>query len=468
MSQRSIPEPSDAKALERAAMERAAMEHLWMPTQAWSDLAEDGVGIVAEADGVKIRTLDGGWGYDGVAGLMLVNVGHGRREIVDAIAGQLGAVGYASTFKYATEPVVRFAAKIAELTPGDLNRVYFTSGGAEAVETALKVAYRYHANRGEPQRTKFIGRQGSYHGTTRGALNVSTSAYLMRQDYEPLLPGNFRVAPQPLYYRREDESESEHDFTVRVARAVEDIIIEEGPDTVAAVIAEPVSFSAGVAVPAPEYWPMLRDICNRHGVLLIADEVITGWGRTGRWFAMEHWGVVPDMMTMAKGITSGYFPVGACVVTDRLFEAFKGGAEVTYRHGFTYGGHPAGGAAGLANAAIIEREGLVENSAEMGAYLLNRLNGLRSHATVGDARGLGLMCAIELVQDKGTMELLSALPGAAKVLNGHLESGGLYTRATSQLFLAPPLTVTRDDIDAIVSIIDESLTATEAELGIAG
>ncbi len=180
------------------AITQKALEHLWMPTQIWTDIAEDGVPFITEADGVKIKTKEGQWGFDGTAGLMLVNVGHGRDEIVDAIAGQLRTVHYASTFKYGSEPVVEFASKVASLTPGDLNRVYFTSGGAEAVETALKIAYRFHSNRGEPGRTKFIARQGSYHGTTRGALNVSTSGYLSRDDYEALLPGNVRIAPQPL------------------------------------------------------------------------------------------------------------------------------------------------------------------------------------------------------------------------------------------------------------------------------
>ena len=199
---------------------------------------------MSEGDGVRIKSADGRWGYDGVAGLMLVNVGHGRQEIVDAIAAQLGTIHYANTFKYGSEPVVRFAEKVASLTPGDLNRVYFTSGGSEAVETALKIAYRYHFNRGEPGRRKFIGREGSYHGTTRGALSVSTSSFLDRPGYGEILPDNFRVAPQPAYYWREDASLSPSEFSVRCAQAVEDIIIEEGPETVAAVIAEPVSFSS--------------------------------------------------------------------------------------------------------------------------------------------------------------------------------------------------------------------------------
>ena len=457
--------PLDGRALEE--LQAAALANLWAPTQSWSELAESGVPIMAEGDGVKIRDVDGRWGYDGSAGLMLINIGHGRTEVIDTIAAQLGTLHYASTFRYATEPVVRFAEKVASLTPGDLNHVYFTSGGSEAVETALKIAFQYHANRGERGRTKFIARQDAYHGVSRGALSVSTAYYVSRETYEPILSADVRIAPQPAYHRREDPSESLADFTVRCATAIDDIIRAEGPETVAAVIAEPVSYSAGVAIPGDAYWPMVREICDRHGVLLIADEVITGWGRTGRWFGMEHWGVVPDLMTMAKGMTSGYFPVGACVATERVFEAFKGGRDAAFHHGFTYGGHPAGGAAGLANAAIIERESLVENSARMGERMLERLRGLSAHPSVGDVRGLGLMCAVDLVADKATKEPFSSIDGAVKRLASKLADLGLFTRVQDQVYLTPPLTVDEDDVDAMVDIVDEGLSLVERELGLA-
>jgi adenosylmethionine-8-amino-7-oxononanoate aminotransferase len=439
-----------------------------MATRNWAEMAEDGFTVITEGQGVKVKDTDGVWRYDASAGLMLVNVGHGRKEIVDAVAEQLGKLHYADTFKYGNPPEIRFAEKIASLTPGDLNRVYFVSGGSEAVETALKIAYQYHANRGEPGRTKFIARQDGYHGVSRGALSVGSARILHREDWEPLLPGNVRFAPQPLLYHDETGATTQKENDVRCAEALETIILEEGPSTVAAFIGEPVSFSAGIAVPGPDYWPMVRDICDRHGVLLIADEVITGWGRTGKWFAMEHWNVVPDLMTMAKGITSGYFPVGACVVTDRLFEAFQGGPETTYPHGFTYGGHPAGGAAGLANVAIMEREDLPGNAAVEGAHMLERLEALRAHPSVGDVRGIGLMCAIELVKDKAAKEPLTSIDGAAKMLNDALADDGLLTRvAGNNLYLAPPLTVTRADVDDMVDIVERGITAMEAAFGLA-
>ena len=281
------------------------------------------------------------------------------------------------------------------------------------------------------------------------------------------MPQNARFAPQPHLYHCEFGSSTQSECDVQSAKAIEEIMLEEGPDTFAAVIAEPVSHSVGVAIPGSEYWPLLRQICDKYGVLLIADEVITGFGRTGKWFAMEHWGVVPDMMTMAKGITSGYFPVGACVARDRVHDAFKGGPESTYPHGFTYGGHPVGAAVALANIAIMEQEHLVENSAVMGDYLLDRLTPLKEHPTVGDVRGLGLLTAVELVTDKATKEPITSIPGAAKLVKNHLAELGLLTMMRQEILLNPPLPVTKDDVDAIVDIVDRGITNTEKELGLA-
>ena len=456
------PSPSESQSLQQGIL-----DHLWIPSMPWTEVAEDGARVFTEAQGVKIKDIDGVWRFDASAGLMLINVGHGRREIVHAIAKQLGTLHYVNTFRSTTPPVVRFAEKLASLTPGDLNRVQFVSGGSEAVETALKVAYLYHANRGEPGRTKFIARQGSYHGVSRGALSVGSSRVLARDRWAPILPDNVRFAPQPLLYH-DDASRTQEENDVRCAEAVEKIIVDEGADTFAAVIGEPVSFSAGVAVPGEHYWPMLRDICDRHGLLLIADEVITGFGRTGKWFGMEHWGVVPDMMTMAKGITSGYWPVGACVATDRVFAAFQGGPETTYTHGFTYGGHPAGGAAGLANVEIMEREDLPGNAERMGRRLLEGLDGLRKHAIVGDVRGLGLMCAVELVRDRKTKEPFAGFEAGTKLLNETLLEAGMVTRVAGNfIYLAPPLTVTAGEVDEMVGIVDASITRVETQLGLA-
>ena len=248
---------------------------------------------------------------------------------------------------------------------------------------------------------------------------------------------------------------------------MEEIILREGPETVAAVIAESISQSAGVAVPGDEYWPMLRQICDKYGIILIDDEVITGFGRTGKWFGIEHWNVVPDMMTIAKGITSGYQPVGACIARDHVYEAFKGGPEKTFSLGYTYGGHPAGAAAGLANIDILEREDLLENSTTMGKYLLDRLTALKEHPTVGDVRGKGLLCALDLVVDKATKEPIGSIPGAEKMLGRKMAELGSINRTVGGLQIFPPLTVTKDDVDGMVDIADKAINHVEKELGLA-
>ena len=446
-------------------LQKTALRHYWQPTQPWNEIAEVGPDISDASDGIRIR-INGKWGYDAMSGLVLVNVGHGRSTIVDAISDQLTKIHYGNTFTTAAPAVIELAEKVASITPGDLNRTLFTSGGSEAVETALKIAYQYHVNRGEPQRAKFIARRGSYHGISRGALGVTSRAVDAVETFAPIMSDTTRLAPQPQYYWREDRSQTIEDFSYDCAKAVEEIILAEGPETFAAVIAEPISFSAGVAVPGSNYWPLLREICDKYGLLLIADEVINGFGRTGKWFGIQNWDVIPDLMTVAKGITSGYWPVGACIARDHVFEAFKGDMDVTYRHHFTYGGHAAGGAAGLVNLQIMEEEGLVENAAQVGAYLISKLSELESHPSVIEARGIGLLCALELVSDKDKRLPFTSIDGAAKRLTSVLADEGMYTRANDHLFIAPPLITTDADVDAMVEIIDKCLTKVEIEFGL--
>ncbi|MCZ6866600.1 MAG: aspartate aminotransferase family protein [Chloroflexi bacterium] len=443
----------------------SALSNVWFPFQQWNDVAgEGGLRIITEGHGAKIVDFQGKEYYDGFAGLVLVNVGYGREEIARAVYDQISTLHYANTFAFATIPVIKLAEKLASITPGDLNHVFLTSGGSDSVETSMKMARQYHVNRGEPKRSKFISRKGSYHGVSLGALSVNTAPWVKREIFEPMLP-TVRIAPQPSPYRCELGGTTPSECAVRCAEAVEKIMLEEGPETIAAVIAEPVSVSTGVAVPGPEYWPMLRDICDRHGVLLIADEVINGFGRTGKMFGMEHFGVVPDMITVAKGITSGYQPVGACITRDHVAQAFVGGPEETFQHGYTYSGHPAGAAAALVNIDIIEREDLVGNSARMGEYLLDRLTPLREHPIVGDIRGLGLMCALDLVKDKGTKEPLSTIPDACSKLTNRLADNGLLTRVSQYLILTPVLTVSRQEVDEIVDIVSDGISYIEKELG---
>ncbi len=423
-------------------LKQAALDHLWMPFTQYNDLAEaGGPKIIVEGDGIRMKDSDGKSYIDGIGGLFLVNVGHGRQEIVDAVANQLSNIHYANTFAYGSIPTIKLAKRLAGLAPGDLNKVFLASGGSEAVDTALKMIRQYHVNNGEPQRTKFIARRGSYHGVSVGALSINSSRVVQRSVFDPLL--------------------MDVKFVGDTAEEVEELIQFEGPDTIAGFITEPVSVPKGIVVPPDDYWPKLREICDKYGVLLVADEVITGFGRTGKMFAMEHWGVTPDLMTFAKGVTSGYQPVGGVMVRPKVADAFVGDKKKTFTHGYTYSGHPAGAAAALANLDIIERENLVENAATVGKYMLDQLNTLKEHSMVAEVRGIGLMFAVDLVEDKSTGQQLES--SKAKTLNKKLIERGLLSRTEPYLYLAPPLSITKSEVDEILNILDDSLTAVERE-----
>ena len=448
------------------SLKQTALEHLWMPMVQHDDLVEDGGPmVITEGDGVRVTDVNGKTYLDGIGGLFLINVGHGRKEIADAVYNQLNAIHYANTFAYATVPAIKLAERLAGLAPGDLNTAFLASGGSEAVETAFKMARQYHVNQGHPERSKFIARRGSYHGTSMGALSLNgANAFVHRERHEPMLPNVRHV--DTIYCYRCPWGLEYPSCKLNCVQDVERMINFEGPETVAAVIAEPVSVSSGVSVPQPEYWPMLREICDKYGVLLIADEVITGFGRTGKMFACEHWDIVPDLMTFAKGVTSGYQPVGGVMASDQIAAAFHGGPEKTFTHGFTYSGHPAGAAAALANLDIIQREDLVENSANLGRYMLDGLSTLKEHPIVGDVRGLGLLSSVELVKDKATKERFNPKDPIAKGLSDKMAELGLLVRFEGTIFLSPPLNVTRSDVDEIVDIVDRAVTWAEREMGL--
>ena len=425
-------------------LKQAAMDHLWMPFSQYNDLlSKGGPKIIVEGDGIRMTDSDGNSYIDAIGGLFLVNVGHGRTEIAEAVADQLGAVHYANTFAYPAVPTIKLSKKLAELAPGDLDRVFLASGGSEAVDTALKIIRQYHVNNGEPRRTKFIARRGSYHGVSVGALSMNSAANVRRDIWDPML--------------------IDTKFVGETAEDVEEMIKFEGPETVAGFITEPISVPKGMKVPDDDYWPKIREICDRYGVLMVADEVITGFGRTGKMFAMEHWNVTADLMTFAKGVTSGYQPVGGVMVTNKVYDAFKGDGDKTFTHGYTYSGHPAGAAAALANLAIIEEEELVRNSAEMGAYLKGQLETLKEHSMVSEVHGKGLLLSIELLEDKATGKPFPKGAPKLKRLVEEMENRGMLTRTEPFLYISPPLTLTREEADEMVSIIDEALTVVEKE-----
>lgn len=437
-----------------------AREHVWPHQLPWNTQAEkDGFTIFASAKNSTLTDIDGKEYLDGISGLWVVNAGHGREEIAEAMGEQAKKLAYVSSVAYTNEPTAHLGHKLAEITPGDLSRSYFVSGGSEAVETAMKIAKQVQAMRGFPRRYKVIARRGSYHGMTHGAMSLTAS----REEkwFGPFMYGVSSV-PAPNRYRNDFGLEGEAG-DIMAAKYVEQEIINQGPETVACVIGEPISSAAGIHVPSPKYWQMLREICDRHGVILIADEVINGFGRTGTMFCMEQMGVTPDIMTVAKGLTSGYMPMGAAIVSPRIFEEFENQPDVSMGHLLTFGGHAVAAAAALANIKIFEEEKLVERSAEMGAYLRTQLEQLRSHPSVGDVRGVGLLQGIEVVKNKEKKTPLDKKDQFCVELGKKVFAKGLVTRTWNIIHFAPPLIVTKDEIDRMVSIVDESLTETERE-----
>jgi adenosylmethionine-8-amino-7-oxononanoate aminotransferase len=441
-------------------IEREALDHVWIHQAPWVEIAEkDGLRVFDRGEGIYLYDVQGREYIDGISGLWVVNAGHGRKEIGAAMAEQAGRLAYASAASYTTVPATKLAAKIAEKTPGDLSRVFFSSGGSEAVESAIKIAKQVQAMRGFPRRYKIIARRGSYHGMTHGAMSLTASRN--EQHFGPFMYGVSHV-PHPNRYKSDFGVEGEQ-ADIMAAKYVEQEIENQGPETVAAVIAEPISSSAGVHVPSKIYWKMLREICDKHGVLLIADEVIDGWGRCGTYFAMEQYDVTPDIMTMAKGLSSGYAPIAATVVRPSVFEVFQENREAYFGHLLTFGGHPVAAAAALKNIEIFEEEKLPERAAEMGTYLRTQLEELRAHPTVGDVRGVGLLQALELVSDKATKTNFGRGHKFTDRVSDLLNERGFLSRVWGVLNVAPPLVVTKGEIDRIVTIIDESLTVAEGE-----
>ncbi len=419
--------------------------------------------LFVSGNGATLTDAEGRTYIDGLASLWNVNVGHGRRELAEVAADQMRRLAFSSAYNaFGHPPGAELAARLAELAPGDLDVTFFASGGAEANDTAYKLARLYFHLRGEPERVNIVSRIRDYHGLTWGATSA-TGLAAFKQHFGPLAPG-FLHAPSPDPYRFAGDAEGRSPGAAYAA-ALEAVIVEAGPETVAAVVAEPVQGAGGVIVPPADYFPLVRQVCDRHGVLLIADEVITGFGRTGRWFAMEHWGVQADLMIFAKGVTSGCLPLSGVMLTRPVFEVlktFKGALP----HGFTYSAHPAACAVALRNLDIIEREHLVERAARMGPLLGDRLNGLRRHAIVGDARHLGLVGAVELVWDRDSKASFDpALGVGGRVMRAALEEG-LIVRALGGdvVALSPPLVITEAELDRAAEILDRALEQVAADL----
>jgi adenosylmethionine-8-amino-7-oxononanoate aminotransferase len=437
--------------------QKQAKRHLWMHFTRMGAYADHEVPVLVRGEGCYVWDEHGNRYLDGLSALFCVNAGHGRAELGEAAAAQARELGFYTNWSYAHPRAIELAARIAELAPYDLNRVFFTSGGSEAVESAWKLARSYHRLRGDGQRTKLIARELAYHGTSLGAL-AATGLTALRTPFEPLTPGGCHV-PNTNSYRWPAERDP-----LWAADAIEERIEFEGPETVAAVILEPVQNAGGCFVPQDGYFQRVREICDRHGVLLISDEVICSWGRLGHWFGCERYGYRPDLITTAKGLTSAYAPMGALIASDRVAEPFLEG-KTSFVHGFTFGGHPIAAAIALANIDILEHEDLCGHVRAKEGELRERLEGLRDLPIVGDVRGAGYFHAIELVKDRDTKESFSAEESEQLLrgfLSGELYRQGLICRADDRgdpvVQLSPPLIADTEQFDEIEAILRSALT----------
>jgi adenosylmethionine-8-amino-7-oxononanoate aminotransferase len=445
-------------------LQRNAKRHLWMHFTRMGSYAHTQVPVIARGEGCYVYDEHGKRYLDGLSALYCVNVGHGRAEIAEAAARQVRELGFYTNWSYAHPRAIELATRVAELAPAGLNRVFFTSGGSEAVESAWKLAKAYHGSRGEHQRHKLISRNLAYHGTSMGAL-TATGLTALRTPFEPLTPGGVHVPNTNSYRWREDRD------PLWAADAIEDAIEFEGAETVAAVILEPVQNGGGCFVPQDGYFQRVREICDRHGVLLISDEVICSWGRLGYWFGCERYGYEPDMITTAKGLTSAYAPLGALIAADHIAEPFLHGKAI-FNHGFTFGGHPVACAMALANIEVIEREGLCDHVLANEGALRAMMEGLRDLPIVGDVRGAGYFQAIELVKDQDTKETFDDEESEELLrgfLSGELYSRGLICRTDDRgdpiVQLAPPLIAGPEQFEEIESVLRPVLGAAGEQMG---
>jgi adenosylmethionine-8-amino-7-oxononanoate aminotransferase len=438
------------------------LAHLVHPFSVLRTLPTEGPRIIERGEGILVWDAAGREFIDGLAGLWCVNVGHGRKEIADAVSEQMARLAYAPTFfGYSNRPAIELAERLAARAPRGLTRVLFTNGGSESNETNIKIARYYWKLNGRPGKIKVISRRSAFHGVSLGALSATGIPRFWTM-FEPLVPGFAHIMP-PYCYRC-DLGKTYPECQVACAGELEETIRREGPDTVAAFIGEPVMGGGGVIVPPAEYWREIQAICRKYDVLLILDEVITAFGRTGRFFAAEHWGLEPDLVALAKGITSAYVPMGAVLVHERIYGDLerKGPADLPFLHGFTYGGHPVASAAALRNLEILERERLADNAAEVGAYLKSRLETLRALPVVGEVRGLGLMLAVELVRDRDSR---AGDPELGNRVARYAYEAGLIVRSlvSGTIALAPPLILTRAQADEIVRILKGAIERAIAE-----
>jgi adenosylmethionine-8-amino-7-oxononanoate aminotransferase len=445
-----------------------ARKHLWMHFTRMSTYERGHVPVIVRGDGPYIWDDQGKRYLDGLAGLFVVQVGHGRSELAEAAAKQASELAFFPLWSYAHPQAIELAERLAHLAPGDLNRVFFTTGGGEAVESAWKVAKQYFKITGRPMKHKVISRNIAYHGTPQGALSI-TGIPAAKAMFEPLVPGAHKV-PNTNFYRAPEHGDDLDAFGLWAANRIEEAIEFEGPETVAAVFLEPVQNSGGCFPPPPGYFQRVREICDKHDVLLVSDEVICAFGRLGHYFGADRFGYQPDIITCAKGMTSGYSPIGAMIATDRIMEPFLHG-DTSFAHGYTFGGHPVSAAVALANLDIFERERLNDHVLEQAPGFRQTLEKLQDLPIVGDVRGDGFFYGIEMVKDKATKETFDD-DESERLLRGFLSralfDAGLYCRADDRgdpvIQLAPPLICDQSHFDEMEQILRSVLTEAWARL----
>ena len=420
---------------------------------------EKGITVITRGEGVRVFDEDGKSYLDLVAGVTRpVHVGYGRKEIAQAVYDQICELCYFTPMQFANLPAIKLAETLAGITPKPVNQFTFVCDGSEAVEAAIKFARHYHSAKGDKRRYKIISRRGAYHGVTEGALRALGVVLPMRQIMEPLAPGAVFVE-SPYCYRCPLHL-TYPDCNVACARDVERVIQFEDPEHVSVFIGEPIQQGFGAFAPPKEYWKIIRDICDRYGILLIIDEVICGFGRTGKWFGIDHFDIQPDIMTMAKGISSGYVPLGAAGCTDKVMEPIE-----VFQHLHTYGNHPVSCAAALKNIEILKKENLIENSYQMGIYFLERLKTFEHHPIVGEVRGTGLWTAIDLTTNK-KKRLLFPGDRLSRIIDRAKGKGLIIKTMGHALEFAPPLIIQKEEIDEAVKILDECLTEEEKEMSL--
>jgi len=441
---------------EEIRMLEEGVRNIWLCFQQMQEFERNPV-IIYEGEGIRVKGIDGKEYIDAISGAVVTGIGYSNRNVKEAMKKQIDELCWWPMLHATNPPAVKLAKKLAEILPGNLNNAFLLSGGSEATECAMKMARQYHIQTGNPLKTKIVSRYMAYHGSTKGAQSASGVGGAAR--FEPLLAGYVHVFPPYCYRCPYGQNVAECDF--ECAQAVESMIRFEGRQTVSAVIADPIMSAGGIIVPPKEYYQRIRAICDRTDVLLIFDEVLTGFGRTGHLFACNYYDVLPDIICLGKGMSGGYQPLAATVARDEIAQAFRGemSDQVAFAHGNTYGGHPIASAAGLAAIDELFRLQLVENSKNMGLYLMDKCLKLQDkYPIIGDVRGLGLLLGMEMVQDKTTKKMFRSKDAVVPKLRDMAMKRGLITRGSPHVWhLCPPLIVTKVEIDEIIAIVDDCM-----------